>query len=938
MRPYIMASVGMLICTSLVSCQNVSRLSLHDASEPQLQLAHEKYQLDNGLTVILHQDNSDPLVHVDVTYHVGSAREVPGRSGFAHFFEHMMFQGSKHVADEQHFKLITEAGGELNGTTNSDRTNYFQTVPANHLERVLWLESDRMGFLLDAVDQKKFEIQRETVKNERAELIDNQPYGLRDERIAQALYPPEHPYSWPTIGYVEDLNRVDVSDLKQFFLRWYGPNNAVLTIGGDIHIEQTKAIVARYFSDIPAGPQVEKAKPDVVSLQDDRYITLHDQVHLPLLQKTYPTVYARHPDEAPLDVLADILGGGKNALLYKNLVKTGQAVQAVVAHPCRELACEFQIIVLANPEIVPNLALIEKAIKETLDEFEQRGVVADDLNRVKAGIKANAVFELQSVEGKVSLLAANETFYGTPDLLDEDVRRYQSVTKDDVMRVFHQYIKDNASVILSIVPADQDDMAARTSNYRVPDRVIKARASERLTTRKTVSEFDRTTVPEPGPAPVVEVPPFWRSQLANGVDVMGIYYDETPTVTLSIGFEGGVLLEPIEKAGLASLTAMLMNESTQHFGNEEIANELEKLGSQVSVTASGRFIQVEVSALTRHVEKTMALVEEKLLRPAFNADEFERVKAQLLEGKRQQAQDASAMALQARDTLLFGSHNRVSLPDEGTITSIQSMTLADVKSFYKRYLTTHRAHAVIVGNVSERKAKDLLSFLEGLSDQAYDIPQYLDFPEYQEQAIYVIDNPLALQSVVMLVKRDRPFDATGPFFKSQLMNFSLGAAFNSRINLNLREDKSITYGASANFIGGKTLGWYEVRADVQRQSTALAISEILQEIKTFREQGITAEEMRFMRSAYSQFDALNYETPVSKAFFLRKMMGFDLPVDYRRQQLAIINSITEADINTIAQVGLQPDDLQIIVVGDKQQLAAQLNALGLPIKTLELPQ
>ena len=303
------------------ACQ---RITEHEqVSSTSVSIPYEKYTLANGLTVILHEDHSDPLVHVDVTYHVGSAREEVGKSGFAHFFEHMMFQGTKHVGDEQHFKIITEAGGNLNGTTNTDRTNYYETVPANQLEKVLWLESDRMGFLLDAVNQDKFENQRETVKNERAQRVDNQPYALRFELIGEALYPEGHPYSWLTIGYVEDLDRVNVSDLKAFFTRWYGPNNAVLTIGGDIDVGETKAWIEKYFGDIPTGPEVKQPTPQPVTLNETRYLTLEDKVHLPLLQITFPTVYARHPDEAPLDVLSDILGGGKTSLFYKNLVKEG---------------------------------------------------------------------------------------------------------------------------------------------------------------------------------------------------------------------------------------------------------------------------------------------------------------------------------------------------------------------------------------------------------------------------------------------------------------------------------------------------------------------------------------------------------------------------------------------------------------------------------------
>lgn len=426
--------VAVFAISVLNGCQRAKVDTPADSSA--VTIPYEKYTLSNGLTVILHEDHSDPLVHVDVTYHVGSAREEVGKSGFAHFFEHMMFQGSKHVADEQHFKVITEAGGSLNGSTNTDRTNYYETVPANQLEKVLWLESDRMGYLLEAVNQAKFENQRETVKNERAQRVDNQPYGLRHELNGEAMYPEGHPYSWMTIGYVEDLDRVNVNDLKAFFKRWYGPNNAVLTIGGDIDATKTKALIAQYFGDIPKGPEVKDPEPQPVTLSETCYMTLEDKVHLPLLQITFPTVYARHPDEAPLDVLSDILGGGKTSLFYKNLVKEGMAVQAVVSHPCRELACEFQLIALANPAKVQSLDELHKVIEATLTEFETRGVKPDDLARTKGSIEASTVFGLQSVAGKVTALAANETFYQTPDLVSEDIARYNSVTAEDVMRVY----------------------------------------------------------------------------------------------------------------------------------------------------------------------------------------------------------------------------------------------------------------------------------------------------------------------------------------------------------------------------------------------------------------------------------------------------------------------------------------------------------------------
>src|SRR5210317_1391521 len=359
-------------------------------------IPYAKYKLANGLTVILHEDHSDPLVHVDVTYHVGSNREEVGRSGFAHFFEHMMFQGSANVADEEHFKLVSNAGGTLNGSTNSDRTNYYQTVPVNQLETALWLEADRMGFLLEAVTQEKFEIQRETVKNERGQRVDNQPYGRAIETLNKSLYEQDHPYYWPVIGWLEDLDRANVDDLKRFFLRWYGPNNAALTIGGDIDPMATLELVNKYFGPIPAGPEVVNLPKQPAKLDADRYVTLEDNIHLPALAITIPTVYARHADEAALDAAAKIMGQGQASLLYQRLVQTGRAVQASVSHRCRELACEMMFIVIQNPASGETLAEMEMAIRETMEEFASREVSEDDLQKFQAQYESGRVFGLQS--------------------------------------------------------------------------------------------------------------------------------------------------------------------------------------------------------------------------------------------------------------------------------------------------------------------------------------------------------------------------------------------------------------------------------------------------------------------------------------------------------------------------------------------------------------
>ncbi|TDF39805.1 insulinase family protein [Alteromonadaceae bacterium M269] len=924
--------------TEQASKSSIRLVESRTASGEGLAIPYEKYQLENGLTVILHEDHSDPLVHVDVTYHVGSSRESIGYSGFAHFFEHMMFQGSANVADELHFKIITEAGGDLNGTTNSDRTNYYQTVPANQLEKVLWLESDRMGFLLEAVTQEKFEVQRETVKNERAQRVDNQPYGLRQERIAEAMYPEGHPYSWPVIGYIEDLNRVSVKELKSFFQRWYGPNNATLTIGGDLDKAQTLAWVEQYFGPIAKGPDVDPLDKALVTLPEKRYLTLEDKVHLPLLQITFPTVYARHEDEAPLDVLSNILGGGRTSLFYKNLVKEGIAVQAVVSHPCRELACDFQLIALANPSSGKTLADIEKVIEASIDEFVERGVNQDDLDRTKTSIEAGTVFGLQSVAGKVSALAASETFYGQPDLVQSDLDRYAAVTKEDVIRVFKKYIQGKPSVVLSIVPEGQLELAAKIASYTIPERVIPELTDEEFANVPAVKDnFDRSVQPKAGINPAVKVPDFWTESLDNNITVIGHKTSETPTVTMTLSMEGGPLLDPIDKSGLASFTAQLLNESTSETTAEELSNQLALLGSRIDFSANGRFSQMSVSSLTRNFDKTLAIVQEKLFKPGFKEEEFELLKQQTLQGMQQQLKNADVLGNRAVSQLMYGKHNRIGLPNDGTLESIAGLTLDDVKAFYNQYYTSAKTTIIVVGDIEQKKVISDLSFLTSWSNAPYDIPPYKAFPELLANKVYLVDKPGAAQAVVKFIKRTAPYDALGENFKSKLMNFALGGNFNSRINLNLREDKGYTYGAFSQFSGGKTLGHFEMGASVKQENTYDAIVEFVSELDRYQQAGMSEAELESMRLAYTQSDALNYETPNSKAGFLRHLTTYDLDRDYRSKQLDIINSIELSELNALA-TGLKSEDLALIVVGDAAVLKPQLEKLDREIETLSVVQ
>ena len=941
-----------LLLTCLAACENTQSNLAIEGNSPDVAgftyvekvskkghetvIPYEKYVLANGLTVILHTDKSDPLVHVDMTYHVGSGREEAGKSGFAHFFEHMMFQGSENVADEQHFKLVTEAGGTMNGTTNSDRTNYFQTVPANQLEKMLWLEADRMGFLVDAVTQEKFEVQRETVKNERGQRVDNRPYGRVNERITQALYPEGHPYSWPVIGYMEDLNRVNVNDLKAFFLRWYGPNNATLTIGGDINTLETLSLIKKYFGSIPRGPEVVMPEKPTFEIAEDRYISMEDNVHLPLIYMTYPTVSVRHEDEAPLDLLSSILGGGKTSLFYKNLVKNQLTVQASVSHPCSELACTFNLFALPHPKSGKSLADIEKVMRETLVEFETRGVEEDDLIKAKASMEANFVFGLQSVSGKVSQLAANQTFKGDPNYIEQDIARYANVTKADVMRVYKQYLKGKHGVIMSVVPKGKlDSIAAKDTFTPTPRTFDKTASTNNLKVRKAKDNFDRSITPTAKANKAVDVPQMWKGELANGIKILGSQSTETPTTSLLLKIPAGHYYESKDKAGLVSLLASMLNESTATRSAEEMSKALQKLGSSIGISSSNNYLTINVNTLTKNLSATMALMNEKLMQPAFIESEFKRNQNNAIQGAINSKKDAGYLATTAYRQLLHAD-NIAATPRSGNEHTLNNVSLADVKAFYNKQIKPANGQLIVVSDLAQKevfKQFDLFKSWEGKGEL---LQLTLPKPETKMGVIYLVNKDDAAQSAIRLGKRSITQDITGEYYKSYLMNFPLGGAFNSRINLNLREDKGYTYGARSSFSADKLSGAYTASAEVRADVTDKSIIEFVKEIENYAEKGITPEELAFMRKAINQQDALKYETPHAKLSFLAQMLEHNLTVDFVETRSKIVETITIEEINALAKKHLNLKEMLMVIVGDAKVLKPQLEALGYEVINYEI--
>lgn len=905
----------------------------------EIVIPFEKYVLPNGLTVIVSEDHSDPVVHVDVTYHVGSAREEIGKSGFAHFFEHMMFQGSDHVADKEHFKIITESGGTLNGSTNTDRTNYYETVPSNQWEKMLWLESDRMGFLLDAVTQFKFEIQRSTVKNERGQNYDNRPYGLAREVTAKALYPYGHPYSWLTIGYIEDLNRVNVNDLKNFFLRWYGPNNATLTIGGDVNTKEVIKKVEKYFGSIPRGPEVKPVQLPPVSLTKKEYVSYVDNyAKLPMLQITYPTVPDYDADMAPLDCLAQVLGQGRTSALYQNLVKPQKALQASAFSSLNELAGTFSFTVIPLPG--SNLADMEKLVAESLKEFEKKGVTDDDIQKFKNGFESRTINRLASVAGKASQLAEFQTFTGNPDMIGKILAMYNKVTKADVMRVYNKYIKDKPSVVLSVLPKGKEDLIAGADNFK-EDKSHYVRPNygyDGLKYNKPKDNFDRKVMPPAGPNPVVKVPEFWKKTLNDGITAIGVENNEIPVVNLNIYLKGGTILEQndLSKAGITNLFTSMMTEETKDRSSEEINLALEKLGSSINVYSSTDAVIFSVQSLSKNLSKTMAILQERMLRPKFTEETFSRIKRQTIESIKNAKSQASAVANVVFDKINYGNNNVFGIADRGTEETVKNITLNDIQNYYDQFISSNGAQIVVVGSIKENDALPQLNFLNQLPKKTITLPSTPAAPAIEKTKIYVVNIPKAAQTEFRVgYVTDMKYDATGDYYKAALSNYNLGGSFNSRLNIKLREDKGWTYGARSGFTGNKYTGTFYFTSGIRANATDSALITLLADIKQYNSTGPDDDEVAFMKSSIGQSDARNYETGGQKAAFVSRILMYDLPADFVDQQTKILNNISTADIDALAKKYYDLDKMNILLVGDKDQIIPGIKDLGYDIIELD---
>ncbi len=928
------------ICFALIigeACMAQATLVEEVKAQPgKTVIPYKKYKLKNGLTIIVHEDHSDPLVHVDVTYHVGSAREEIGKSGFAHFFEHMMFQGSEHVGDEMHFKYISEAGGNLNGTTNRDRTNYFETLPKDYLEMALWLESDRMGFLVDSVTQQKFEVQRSTVKNERGQRYDNVPYGLVGEFSAKNFYPYGHPYSWLTIGYVEDLDAVNETDLKRFFLRWYGPNNATLTIGGDVNTDQVVKLAEKYFGTINPCPAVGKAPIDVPQLTSDRHVNMEDNIRFPQLSIIYPGVPMGHPDEAALDVLCHILSNGRGSFMYRNFIKPQRAMTANVGSYTYELSGEITFSIRTLPGT--SLLSMDSLLTATLNQFDIYKPNTDDLNKAVNEFENSILKSMGSVGSKVSRLASYQTFLGNPNMIGEELAAYYRVTPTDVKRVFNQYIKGKHKLVVSTVPKGKQELSAAPDDYKVDsNNYIKPKdqyAGTGLKYIKAIDKFDRNKKPA---NKSVLVPPhdiiYWQAAIPNNIPVYGITNPELPFVNFRVTMKGGHLLDGYDtsKNGLANITAAMLNESTLKHTAEELSNMIDVSGSAISFNSSGEYITLDVECQKKYLPEILRIVVEKISEPKFDPADFARVKNRLMESIANQSTQATTMASQLFAKLVYGPGNINALPADGTVASLKNITIEDVKEFYKKYINSSNMYVTVVGDIEQQDALQALAFVRILPSTNYDMPAMPKEYQTQKTKLYLIDKPGAAQSELRVGYLALPYDASGAFYKCTVMNYPLGGAFNSRINLNLREKNGWTYGARSSFNGGSTPGPFMVSAGVKKNATDSAIREIIKEINDYKLRGITLEEMNFTKSSLMHAEDLKYETNGAKLGYLNTIATYNLSPRYMMEKFQTLIQLNESAITRLAGEYLPVDQMYIVVVGDKKTILLGLEKLGFEI-------
>jgi len=642
---------------------------------------------------------------------------------------------------------------------------------------------------------------------------------------------------------------------------------------------------------------------------------------------------------AALQCLAQVLGQGRNSILYQQLTKKQQAFQAAAFSQLSELSGEFIIQII--PTMGKSLKDMERLYRAALDTFETRGVTDEDIAKFKGGMESQLINGLQSVQGKVSQLAAFQTFTGNPNKIADLLKAYASLTKEDVMSAYNTYIKNKNAVVVSVLPKGQESMVAAPDNFKIDSTHYNAPdyGYNNLKYAKAKDVFDRSKLPGNGPNPVVKVPKVWRKDLADGAKVIGTVSTEIPTVTFSLTIPGGHLASAnnLSKAGLASMFSDMMMEDTKNYTAEQLAVELQKLGSSINVVSSMDGISYNVQALKKNFNKTLALLKERLLNPKFTQAAFDRIKQQTLQSFKLQKSQPAAIASEVFAKVNYGPNNILGISENGTEETVKNITLQDIQDYYNNYMTSVGSKVVIVGDIKEEEVLPELSFIDQLPKKKINLPKPDDNPKVDKTKVYLVDVPKGAQTEFRVgYATGLKYDATGDYYKASLMNYPLGGGFNSRLNLNLREDKGWTYGASSRFTGDEYSGEYFFSSGIRANATDSALSETMREIRNYFQNGPTDEEVTFMKNAIGQNEALRYETGFQKAMFIRRILDYNLPANYTEMQNKILKSMTKAQLAALAKKYLNPDKMNILLVGDKAKIIDGVKKLGYDIVELDV--
>ena len=897
---------------------------------------YQKFTLPNGLEVVFHIDRSDPVVAVSLTAHVGSAREKAGRTGFAHMFEHLLFLESENLGKGGLDKLSSKIGGSgANGSTSRDRTNYLQTVPKDGLEKMLWAEADKLGWFINTVTDPVLEKEKQVVKNEKRQSSDNNPYGHTSYVIDKNLYPANHPYNWQVIGSLDDLQNATLDDVKEFFRRWYVPNNVTLVVAGDFDTVQAKKWVEKYFSEIKRGEDVKPlAKRPGAVKETVKFFHEDNFARLPELTMAWATVEQFHPDSYSLNVLAQYLSEGKKAPFYQVLVEDKKLTSDVSMFSYdSELAGQMILQVRAFAD--KDLDEAAKAIDEAFARFEKDGISEKDLSRIKAGQETQFYNSLSNVLGKGVQLAQYNIFANDPGFIEKDIQNILSVTTADVMRVYQKYIKGRNYVATSFVPKGKLALALDGSKKaEVVEEAIVQGAEDtvdptaKATYERTPSTFDRSIEPPYGTAPEVKIPAIWESKLSNQMQILGVSNNEVPLVTFEIVVGGGQLLENMDKAGVSNLMARMMTQGTQKKTPQELEELIQQLGATISVSAGPEDVRISVNTLAKNYDATLALVEEILLEPRWDAKEFDLIKQSTISQIRQQEGNPNAVAQNQYNMLIFGKDSIRSRSILGTIESVNAITMDDLKAYYGKNLSPSIARMHIVGDINKAKVNSsLASINKRWAAKKVDIPVYKTPAPPSTSQVYFYDVPDAKQSVIRfgypaLAQTD------ADFYPASVMNYILGGGgFASRLTQQLREGKGYTYGINSGFSGTGTAGPFTIGSSVRTNVTlesAQLIKSIIQDYpKTFSPSDLETTKGFLIKS-----NARAFETAGAKLNMLENISKYGWKYDYVKGREQIVKTMTVQQVKDLSQKYLNADKMIWLVVGDAKTQMSRLKELG----------